>query len=29
LQALSLTNPVFAPGVANYVAMGGIQALWN
>jgi malonate decarboxylase gamma subunit len=29
LQALSLTNPVFAPGVANYVAMGGIQALWT
>lgn len=29
LEALSLTNPVFAPGVANYVAMGGIQALWS
>jgi len=29
LQALSLTNPVFAPGVTNYVAMGGIQALWS
>jgi malonate decarboxylase gamma subunit len=29
LQALSLTNPVFAPGVANYVSMGGIQALWS
>ena len=29
LQALSQTNPVFAPGVANYVAMGGIQSLWS
>jgi len=29
LEALSLTNPVFAPGVDNYVAMGGIQALWR
>ncbi len=28
LQALSLSNPVFAPGVENYVAMGGIQSLW-
>ena len=28
LEALSLSNPVFAPGVANYVAMGGIQSLW-
>jgi len=26
---LSETNPVFAPGVANYVAMGGIQSLWS
>jgi len=29
LEALSQSNPVFAPGVANYVAMGGIQSLWN
>ena len=29
LEALSQTNPVFAPGVDNYVAMGGIQALWR
>ena len=29
LEALSLTNPVFAPGVDNYVAMGGIQSLWR
>ncbi|MEP7209171.1 MAG: biotin-independent malonate decarboxylase subunit gamma [Casimicrobiaceae bacterium] len=28
LTALSATNPVFAPGVQNYVRMGGIQALW-
>jgi len=29
LQALSQSNPVFAPGVQNYVAMGGIRALWR
>lgn len=29
LSALSQTNPVFAPGVANYVAMGGLRALWQ
>ena len=29
LAALSLDNPVFAPGVRNYVAMGGIRALWS
>jgi malonate decarboxylase gamma subunit len=29
LRTLSETNPVFAPGVANYVAMGGIQSLWS
>lgn len=29
LQALSQDNPVFAPGVDNYVAMGGVQALWS
>ena len=29
LTALSQSNPVFAPGVQNYVAMGGIQSLWQ
>src|SRR5205085_10021180 len=29
LTALSTSNPVFAPGVANYVAMGGVRALWQ
>ena len=29
LTELSLANPVFAPGVANYVAMGGVRALWT
>lgn len=29
LTALSQTNPVFAPGVGNYVAMGGVRALWR
>ncbi|WP_447945787.1 biotin-independent malonate decarboxylase subunit gamma [Stenotrophomonas indicatrix] len=29
LQALSLTSPVFAPGVENYVAMGAVQSLWE
>lgn len=29
LEALSRSNPVFAPGVANYVAMGGVRALWD
>lgn len=29
LNGLSQTNPVFAPGVANYVAMGGVRALWQ
>ncbi len=29
LQALSQSNPVFAPGVANYVAMGGVRRLWQ
>jgi malonate decarboxylase gamma subunit len=29
LEGLSQTNPVFAPGVVNYVAMGGIQSLWK
>ena len=29
LEELSASNPVFAPGVQNYVAMGGIRALWQ
>ncbi|MGF6528574.1 biotin-independent malonate decarboxylase subunit gamma [Variovorax sp. PvP013] len=29
LTALSESNPVFAPGVGNYVAMGGVRALWE
>jgi len=29
LTTLSQTNPVFAPGVGNYVAMGGVRALWK
>ena len=29
LTALSATNPVFAPGVQNYLRMGGVRALWN
>jgi len=29
LSALSQSNPVFAPGVGNYVAMGGVRALWE
>ena len=29
LESLSRTNPVFAPGVENYVAMGGVRALWT
>ena len=29
LTSLSQSNPVFAPGVANYVAMGGVRALWT
>lgn len=29
LTELSKSNPVFAPGVKNFVAMGGIQALWS
>jgi malonate decarboxylase gamma subunit len=28
LKTLSQTNPVFAPGVENYVAMGGVDELW-
>lgn len=29
LETLSRSNPVFAPGVENYVAMGGVRALWR
>jgi malonate decarboxylase gamma subunit len=29
LTELSQTNPVFAPGVGNYVAMGGVRSLWQ
>jgi malonate decarboxylase gamma subunit len=29
LTALSESNPVFAPGVQNYVAMGGVRGLWE
>jgi malonate decarboxylase gamma subunit len=29
LSELSKTSPVFAPGVENYIAMGGIRALWR
>lgn len=29
LTELSESNPVFAPGVGNYVAMGGVRALWK
>jgi malonate decarboxylase gamma subunit len=29
LAQLSQSNPVFAPGVANYVAMGGVRRLWH
>jgi malonate decarboxylase gamma subunit len=29
LAELSQSNPVFAPGVRNYVAMGGVRSLWT
>lgn len=29
LETLSKTSPVFAPGVANYHAMGAIRAIWS
>lgn len=29
LETLSQSNPVFAPGVQNYVAMGGVRNLWR
>jgi malonate decarboxylase gamma subunit len=29
LEKLSVANPVFAPGVDNYLAMGGVASLWR
>lgn len=29
LTELSQSNPVFAPGVENYVAMGGVKSVWQ
>ena len=29
LERLSLDNPVFAPGVENYLAMGGVESVWQ
>jgi malonate decarboxylase gamma subunit len=29
LTALSQSNPVFAPGVENYVRMGGVRKVWR
>ncbi|CAN5321791.1 biotin-independent malonate decarboxylase subunit gamma [soil metagenome] len=29
LTELSQSNPVFAPGVENYVAMGGVKSVWH
>jgi malonate decarboxylase gamma subunit len=29
LTELSVSNPVFAPGVENYVAMGGVRSVWQ
>lgn len=29
LEALSQTSPVFAPGVVNYLKMGGVDAIWE
>jgi malonate decarboxylase gamma subunit len=29
LAELSRSNPVFAPGVENYAAMGGVRSLWK
>lgn len=29
LEELSVSNPVFAPGVRNFLAMGGVRALWS
>ena len=29
LESLSVTSPVFAPGVANYLRMGAIEEIWQ
>jgi malonate decarboxylase gamma subunit len=29
LTELAESNPVFAPGVGNYVRMGGVRSLWE
>ncbi|MEO5843286.1 MAG: biotin-independent malonate decarboxylase subunit gamma [Caldimonas sp.] len=29
LETLSIANPVFAPGVGNYLAMGGLASVWE
>jgi malonate decarboxylase gamma subunit len=29
LAELAQSNPVFAPGAKNYVAMGGVEAIWS
>ncbi|MDP9607608.1 UNVERIFIED_ORG: malonate decarboxylase gamma subunit [Variovorax paradoxus] len=29
LRLLSQSNPVFAPGVQNYVSMGGVRSVWQ
>jgi malonate decarboxylase gamma subunit len=29
LAELAQSNPVFAPGAENYLAMGGLEAIWN
>jgi malonate decarboxylase gamma subunit len=29
LKELSLSSPVFAPGAQNYLAMGGLDSLWQ
>jgi len=29
LAELSKSNPVFAPGVGNYLAMGGVRSVWE
>jgi malonate decarboxylase gamma subunit len=29
LTQLSISSPVFAPGAKNYLAMGGLDALWE
>jgi malonate decarboxylase gamma subunit len=29
LQELSSTSPIFAPGIENFVKLGGVQTLWQ